>query len=63
MPKNTFKSLIEAESTPSVNQGSSNCTETVNEKSKEDEVASTRYIYLYIRLQCSADEEYENNCY
>ena len=60
--KDTFKSLIEAESTPSVNQGSSNCTGTVNEKSK-DKVASTRYIYLYIGLQCNADEEYENNCH
>ena len=61
--KDTFKSLIEAKSTPSVNQGSGNCTGTVNEKSKEDKVASTRYIYLYIRLQCSADEEHENYCY
>ena len=52
MVKDKFKSLIEAESTPSVNQGSSNCTGTVNEKSKEDKVASTRYIYLYIQLQC-----------
>ena len=63
MVKDKFKSLIGAESTPSVNQGSSNCTGTVNEKSKEENVASTRYIYLYIQLQCSADEEYGNNGY
>ena len=48
MLKDTFKSVILKESTSSVNQGSSNSTGTVNEKSKEDKVASTRYIYLYI---------------
>ena len=47
MLKDAFKSLIEAESTPSVSQGSSYCTGTVNEESKKDKVASTRCIPIH----------------